>query len=87
MVLVFGLAACDARTSLPVPDAGAGGQGTTSSTGTGADRVCPPECAIGHLCCLASCDGPAVALPNDCCTCISGEVDSSTCPNAQCGKP
>jgi hypothetical protein len=79
------LLACGARSDLTesaekdtttVPTGGAGGT---------AARVCPPECAIGHECCLGGCSGPAVPMPSDCCSCLQGEVNTMYDCDGQCG--
>lgn len=72
---------CDYATNLCVgsspslPDGG----------GAGSDRTCPPNCTVGHECCAGSCSGPAVQMPNDCCSCLPGEVSSATCGGGHCG--
>jgi hypothetical protein len=67
---------CGARTGLPDEnDSGAPMGGAAA----GGERSCLPTCTIGHQCCVGGCDGPPAELPNDCCTCIEGEVDSRDC--------
>jgi hypothetical protein len=76
--------ACGARTGLHAPeDAGAGG-GTTDSSATGGERVCGPNCTVGHQCCIGGCDGPPAVTFNDCCQCLPGEVSSFDC-DGECG--
>lgn len=83
---LLGLLSCGARTPLGAPD-GAGGSDTSTdaSTTTGAPRSCSDNCTVGHRCCVASCNGPSVKLPSDCCVCLPGEVNSMTCDNDVCG--
>ncbi len=50
-----------------------------AATTTSSDRSCPPNCTVGHQCCAGSCAGSAVAMPNDCCSCLTGEVSSAPC--------
>ena len=53
--------------------------GTAQGDGGADPRTCPPECYVGHECCLGSCSGPAVPMPSDCCSCLDGEVSSAYC--------
>jgi hypothetical protein len=53
---------------------------------TTTERACLPNCTVGHECCAGSCSGPAVKTPNDCCACLSGEVNSMTCAGGRCGS-
>jgi hypothetical protein len=91
LLALLGLvAACGAKTGLhaPSPSAGgAGGAGTSSSssTSTGGERQCAPNCTVGHHCCVGGCSGPAAPTPNDCCTCLPGEVSSIECDFDECG--
>jgi hypothetical protein len=77
LVLVV-LGGCGAHSALdePTVDAGSGGAGGDAGT---SERSCPPDCTVGHECLAGGCDGPAVAMPSDCCSCLPGEVSSSTC--------
>ena len=77
------LLACGARSDLSesVDDATV----PTGGTGGTAARVCPPECYVGHECCLGSCSGPAVAMPSDCCSCLPGEVNTMYDCDGLCG--
>ena len=79
------LLACGARSELSesmepevktVPTDGGGGTGA---------RVCPPECYVGHECCLGGCSGPAVPMPSDCCSCLPGEANTMYDCDGQCG--
>lgn len=87
--LLFGGAvvvqACGARTELPAPDAAGTAGAPGSSSGTGLERVCAPNCAVGHRCCVGGCDGPAAVTLNDCCQCFPGEVNSTACDDHECG--
>ena len=74
------IAGCGARNALPAPD-GAGGAGGAES----GERVCLPECAVGHQCCIGGCGGPAAVTETDCCECLDGEVNSMMCTNGVCG--
>jgi hypothetical protein len=78
------LLACGARSDV---SESSDEQATGPADGAGgtATRVCPPECAIGHECCLGGCDGPAVPMPSDCCSCFPGEVSSAYC-GGLCGE-
>ncbi len=58
----------------------------TGTTTTPNGRTCPPECLIGHQCCQGGCGGIPVAMPSDCCSCLSGETDSQLCKNDKCGN-
>jgi len=84
IAMVFAVA-CGAKSELGVPDPdderSAGGGGSSAG-----ERSCLPNCTVGHLCCAGSCDGPAVQTRNDCCECLPGEVNSSACPGASCGR-
>ncbi len=48
-------------------------------------RICPPECLVGHQCCVNGCGGIPAAMPSDCCSCLPNETDSTQCPNSKCG--
>lgn len=74
-LLIMASAACGARSDLPAPAIDAGAT-TPADAGT---RTCPPGCNVGHECCAGGCDGPAVPMPSDCCTCLIGEVSSTVC--------
>ena len=74
LTLALGGAGCGARASIPEPQSDAG-----TSVDSGAQRVCVPECTVGHECCVGGCDGPAAEMPSDCCTCLPGEVYYSEC--------
>lgn len=63
---------CDTTTAKCVDDASAG-------------RSCLPNCTVGHECCVGSCSGPAASMPSDCCACLPGEVNSTTCSGGRCG--
>ena len=82
-LLAVALAACGARSEVLEPDP-ATNPGADGGGGA-AERVCLPNCSVGHECCVGGCGGPAVATDTACCTCLDGEVDSSTCPGATCG--
>jgi hypothetical protein len=58
---------------------------TVPTDGGAGTRTCPPECAIGHQCCLGGCSGPAVPMPSDCCSCLPGEVNTMYDCNGLCG--
>jgi hypothetical protein len=74
--------ACGARSELSLPD----GDATSGDGGEGAsERLCAPNCTIGHQCCIGGCDGPAANTPSPCCSCLPGEVDSSQCSEGRCG--
>ncbi len=75
IVLVACAAACGARSTIGAPEFDVG----AILPDAGGERVCPPECYAGHECCAVSCDGPAVQMPSDCCTCLPGEVSSWDC--------
>lgn len=76
-------ASCGARSEVWAPDVGAESAG--GSDGAPEERRCLPNCYTGHRCCVGGCGGPAVVTESACCTCLAGEVDSSTCPGATCG--
>jgi hypothetical protein len=75
IVLVACTSACGARSTIGAPELDAG----SAPSDAASERVCPPECYAGHECCAGSCDGPAVPMPSDCCTCLPGEVSSWAC--------
>ena len=78
------LSACGARTELGAPEHDA--SVAEAAIDAHQERSCPFYCTIGHQCCAGSCRGPAVPMPNDCCTCLPGEVNSMKCGNNdQCG--
>jgi len=79
-------AGCGARSSIPEPPSDAGASAADAST-DGGQRSCPPNCTIGHECCAGSCDGPAVPMPSDCCSCLPGEVSSFYCDGLCAGSP
>jgi hypothetical protein len=85
LTLLGALLGCGARTSLHEPE-GAGGASNATSTASGDGRTCFDNCTVGHACCVGGCDGPAVPLSSDCCTCLAGETNSIECPNDKCGK-
>jgi hypothetical protein len=85
LALALAAAACGARSSIPDPGSGAGSSTADTSTSGDEQRSCPPNCTFGHECCAGSCDGPAVALPSDCCSCLPGEVNSSLECGGLCG--
>lgn len=88
LVPLLGLAltvvACGARSEILAPDVeeGAGGDGGGAPVG---ERACLPSCTVGHACCVGGCDGPAAVTESDCCACLDGEANSTTCPGAACG--
>lgn len=84
MVWIVGIAACGARSSIGEPDAGAPAGDASIDA---AARSCPPECAVGHLCCAGGCDGPEVPMASDCCACLPGEVSSWDCGGTCGGGP
>ncbi|MEP7119582.1 MAG: hypothetical protein ABJE95_01685 [Byssovorax sp.] len=84
LALAITAAGCGARSSVPEPASDAGASTASTSTGSDAQRSCPPECTVGHECCLGSCDGPAVQIPSDCCSCLDGEISSFDC-GGHCG--
>ena len=82
LLLTFTLAlaaGCGARSSLHEPDGNQASSGADASADSGGERSCLPNCTVGHECCLGSCDGPAVQMPSDCCSCLAGEVSSFDC--------
>jgi hypothetical protein len=80
------LGACGARTELASPERDAS-VAVDASLDVHEERNCPFDCLIGHECCAGSCSGPAVPMPNDCCMCLPGEVNSMTCNNHDhCGQ-
>ena len=84
LLLVF-LCACGARTEIAAPQHDASVDAIAPDVSE--ERSCPFDCTVGHQCCAGSCSGPAVPMPNDCCQCLPGEVNSMTCGNHdQCGK-
>jgi len=84
-VLFLAASACGARTEIAAPEQDASVD--TIARDVTEERSCPFDCTIGHQCCAGSCSGPAVPMPNDCCQCLPGEVNSMTCGNHdQCGK-
>jgi hypothetical protein len=85
VLVALTLAACGADTGLGDPALDAGGGGADGGDAAAPVRGCPPECAVGHHCCVGSCDGAAVVLPSDCCECLPGEVSSFQCANDTCG--
>jgi hypothetical protein len=82
--LTLTVIACGARSEIMDPDveAASGGGGGEAPAG---ERMCLPNCTIGHECCVGGCGGPAAVTENDCCACLDGEIESSTCPGAVCG--
>ncbi len=48
-------------------------------------RTCPPECLVGHQCCIGGCGGLPANMPSSCCSCLPGETDSTQCTNGKCG--
>ena len=84
LALTLGDAGCGARSSIPEPGNDAGSSATGASPDGGDERSCPPNCTVGHECCFATCSGPAVEMPSDCCTCLPGEISSFDC-GGQCG--
>jgi hypothetical protein len=58
---------------------------TVPTDGGSGSRTCPPECYVGHECCLGSCAGPAVPMPSDCCSCLEGEVHTMFDCGGACG--
>jgi hypothetical protein len=76
---------CGARSSLTAPEVDAGD--AAAPDGSAGQRDCPFDCYVGHQCCVGNCDGPAVPMPNDCCTCLPGEVNTLVegCPGDMCG--
>lgn len=79
---------CGARTPVDAPEVDGGGASDAAvEDGSSGERECPPDCTIGHQCCVGSCDGPAVPMPNDCCACLPGEVNTITegCSGDMCG--
>ena len=76
---------CGARTALPTdqetdePSTGA----TTGDAGP-QERICAPNCTIGHQCCVGGCGGPPAVTETDCCACLPGEVNSQECEDGQC---
>jgi hypothetical protein len=48
-------------------------------------RTCPPECLVGHQCCIGGCGGLPANMPSSCCSCLPGETDSMQCTNGKCG--
>jgi hypothetical protein len=76
---------CGARTSLP-------GEQETDEPTTGAtsgdagprERVCLPNCTIGHQCCIGGCGGPPAPTATGCCECFPGEVNSNYCEDGRC---
>ena len=88
LAFTFALAAgCGARSGPREPDGDQTSSGADASADGGAERTCPPNCTIGHECCLGSCDGPAVQMPSDCCSCLAGEVSSFDCGQPCEGSP
>lgn len=81
--LALGAVGCGTRSSIPEPQIDIDVDAGTSADG-GGERSCPPNCTVGHECCAGSCDGAAVEMPSDCCTCLPGEVSSFMCGGA-CG--
>jgi hypothetical protein len=73
--------ACGARSELLAPelDEDAGAEPDAG------ERMCMPNCTVGHACCLGGCDGPTVPTLNDCCTCLPGEVSTFDCGELNCG--
>lgn len=84
---LFGLTmtalACGARSEIDEPTISAGGGGSGGSTP--AERICAPNCTVGHLCCVGGCGGPAAITVNDCCVCFADEVSSADCAGGVCG--
>ncbi len=77
------LTACGARTQLGAPlDAGP----ADATTDVEEERDCAFDCYIGHQCCVGGCNGPPAPMPNDCCSCLPGEISSLTCNgSSKCG--
>ena len=84
LVLAASLTACGARVVVDASELDAGPPPSDAAAEGGEERICPPECAVGHDCCAGGCDGPVVPMPSDCCTCLSGEISSTNCDN-HCG--
>jgi hypothetical protein len=72
---------CGARSELLAPDVSEDA-GPVADAG---ERLCLPNCFIGHECCLGGCDGPRVPTLNGCCTCLPGEVSTFDCDEVHCG--
>jgi hypothetical protein len=88
LVLALGAAACGARSSISIPEPqGDAGALAADASAEPSQRSCAPDCTIGHECCLGTCDGPAVQLPGDCCSCIAGEISSFDCGGLCGGSP
>ncbi|MCA9619244.1 MAG: hypothetical protein KC731_09480 [Myxococcales bacterium] len=83
--LLLVVSACGARSELEAPDTEDGGGDVAAGGGAAEERVCAPNCTIGHRCCQGGCSGPAAPTMNDCCTCLRGEVSSADCPSFRCG--
>jgi hypothetical protein len=85
LAIALAIAGCGARSTLadsdpivdlPLPDA---------SAGDGGERHCPPNCTVGHECCVGGCGGPPADMLSDCCACLPGEISSFDC-GALCGE-
>lgn len=74
------LSACGARTEIAAPERDAGAKDVVE------ERVCLPNCTVGHACCAGSCAGPPVTTPDGCCSCLPGEVSSMACAGSRCGS-
>lgn len=86
LLLIFaaGALGCGARSTLREPTGDVDGGAADAATDSGAKRICALGCTVGHECCAGSCDGPAVPMPSDCCSCLPGEISSAEC-GGECG--
>ena len=77
--------ACGARTPLSTEESDA--QVASDVGRPDVIRNCFLDCYVGHSCCAGGCSGPAAPMPNDCCACLPGEVNSMSCGNGDhCGR-
>ena len=74
---------CGARSDLT--ESAEGATTTVPTDGGTGSRTCPPECYVGHECCLGGCSGPAAPMPSDCCSCLPGEVNTMYDCDGLCG--
>ncbi len=76
----------DAGDASPTPTTtGSSGGDSGPTTIDAGGRICPPNCTIGHACCINGCGGIPAAMPSSCCSCLPNETNSMLCTNSKCG--